>query len=108
MHSMNKPVAFICACIAMVGVLIIGRSTFLTIAYGHGDMDAGNFNRCWYSAIRDAQTGRIVREWDVRGESTEDGLVDRLDMWAVGIAFVVVGAGVWVAEWATRRPRHEF
>ena len=50
----------------------------------------------------------LCREWDSLGESTEDGFIDRLDMWAVGIAFVVVGASIWVGEWTTRRPRREF
>ena len=105
---MNKPVAFICACIAGVGLLILGRSTFLTIAYGRGNMEAGNFNRCSYSMAHDARTGRLVREWDENGESTEDSIADRLNMWFAGIPFVVVGAGIYVAEWASRRPRHEF
>ena len=105
---MNKPVAFICACIAGVGFLILGRSTFLTIAYGHGNMEAGNFNRCWYSTTRDAQTGRLVREWDEIGESTEDSIAGRINMWFAGVTFIVVGAGIHVAEWASRRPRHEF
>ena len=107
-HSMNKPVALICACIVGVGVLILGRSTFLTIAYGHRNMEAGNYNRCWYSATRDSETGRLVREWDAVGESTEDSMGDRLDMWFVGIALVVVGAGIYLAESATRRHRCEF
>ena len=105
---MNKPVAFICACIAGIGFLILGQSTFLTIAYGRGNMEAGNFNRCSYSTTRDAQTGRLVREWDEIGESTETGIAERLNMWLVGLTFVVVGAGVYVAECASRRPRHEF
>jgi hypothetical protein len=105
---MNKLVAFICACIAGVGLLILARSTFLTIAYGRGNMEAGNFNHCWYSTTRDSQTGRLVREWDEVGESTEDSIADRLNMWFVGLAFVVVGASIYVAEWASRRPRHEF
>jgi len=105
---MNKPVAFICACIAGIGLLVLGRSTFLTIAYGHGNMEAGNFNRCSYSSTRDPQTGRVVREWDFIGESTEDTTVDRLDMWFVGFAFVVVGAGIYVAEWSSRGRRYGF
>ncbi len=105
---MNKPVAFICACIAGVGFLILGRSTFLTIAYGRGNMEAGNFNRCSYSATRHGQTGRLLREWDEIGESTEDSIAVRLNMWFVGITFVVVGAGIYVAEWASCRPPHEF
>ena len=84
------------------------RSTFLTVVYGHGDMNAGSFNRCWYSCSRDPQTGQLVRDWDIVGESTEDGMVDRLDMWFVGIAFVMAGAGIYVAERTTRRPGCEF
>jgi hypothetical protein len=102
---MNRPVAFICACIAGIGLLSLGRSTFLTIAYGHGDMMAGNFNRCWYSAIRDPQTGQLMREWGEVGESTEDTSVDRLDMWFVGNALVALGVAIYAAEWASSRPR---
>ena len=105
---MNKPVGFICVCIAGLGMVILARSIFLTVVYGHGNMDAGNFNRCWYSTKRDPQTGQLVREWDVRGESTEHSIVARLNMWAVSVTFVVAGAGICVGEWATRRPRHEF
>jgi hypothetical protein len=105
---MNKPVTFICACITGLGMVILARSTFLTVVYGHGNMEAGNFNRCWYSATRDPQTGQLVREWDVGGESTEHSIVDRLNMWAVGVAFVAAGAAIYVGEWASRRPRHEF
>ena len=107
-HQLNKPVAFICACVAAVGLLILGRSAFLTIAYGHGAMEAGNFNRCWYSSTQDPQTGKIVREWDVLGESTEDTFVERLDMWFVGTAFVIVGAGIFVVERSSRSRGDEF
>lgn len=105
---MNKPVAFICACIAGVGLLILGRSTYLTIAYGHGNMEAGNFNCCWYSATRDSHTGRLVREWHEIGESTENGIDYHLNMWFIGLTFVVVGACICVVERASRRPPHEF
>ncbi len=105
---MNKPVAFLCSCIAGIGLVILGRSIYLTITYGRGNMEAGNFNRCSYSTTRDSQTGSLVHEWDVIGESTEDTIVDRLDMWFVGVSFVVVGVGICVAERAFRRPRHEF
>lgn len=107
-NRINKPVAFVCACVAGIGLLIIGRSTFLTMAYGRGNMEAGNFNRCWYSITRDPQTGRMVREWDVIGESTEDTIADRLDMWFVGVSFVVVGAGIYAAVRAYGQARHEF
>ena len=96
---MNKPVAFICACIAGIGLVILARSTFLAVIYG--SMEAGNFNRCWYLTKRDPQTGKLMREWDTLAESTEDPLTRRLDMWFVGIAFVVVGTGIYVAERAT-------
>lgn len=105
---MNKPVALICACITGLGLVILALSTFLTVVYGHGNMEAGNFNRCWYRSASDAQTGRLVREWDIVGESMEDGIEDRLNMWAVGVAFVVTGAGIHVGERATRRPQFEF
>ena len=105
---MNKPVAFICACIAGVGFLILGQSIFLTIAYGRGNMEAGNFNRCSYSKTHDVQSGRVLREWKKTGESTEDSIVHRLNMWFVGITFVVIGASIYVAESAYRRPRCEF
>ena len=95
---MNRPVSFICACIAGLGIVILARSTFLTVVYGHGNMEAGNFNRCRYSTTRDAQTGHLVREWDIRGECTDDSIVDRVNMWAVGVTFVVAGAGIWVGE----------
>ena len=97
---MNKSVAFLRACVAGVGLLILGRSTFLTIAYGHGNPEAGNFNRCWYSYKVDRQHGKVVREWDVLAESTEDSTVDRVarvfNMWLVGLTFVLSGAVCFV------------
>jgi hypothetical protein len=105
---MNKPVAFLCAGIAGIGLLILGRSTYLTIAYGHGNMEAGNFNRCWYSTTRDSLTGRDLREWDEIGESTEFSLGERFNMWFIGLGLVTLGSVVYVAERATRRPPHEF
>jgi len=105
---MNKPVAFICAGVATVGLLILGQATFRTIAYGHGNMEAGNFNRCSYSSTHDPQTGRVVRDWEALGESTDDTIIDRLDMWLVGLAFVLVGAGIHVSESSTRGRRYGF
>ena len=62
---MNKSVAFMWAGIVSIGLLIVARSTFPTIADGHGDFKAGNFNRCRYSITRNAQTGKGVRQWDI-------------------------------------------
>jgi hypothetical protein len=105
---MNKPVAFLCGCIAAMGLLILGRSTYLTLAYGRGNMEAGNFNRCWYSTSLDPQTGRLVREWDEIGESTETPAAERLNMWFVGVCLVALGSVVFVAERASRPSLHEF
>lgn len=104
---MNKPIALMCACTAGIGLLVLSRSTYLAIAYGHGDMAAGNFNRCWYSSSRDPQTGQLLREWNEVGESTEDSIVARLDMWFVGVAFVVVGAVTYVVQRSSQWPRFQ-
>lgn len=100
---MNKPVAFICACIAGLGLLILGRGVFLAVAYGRGNLAAADFNRCWYSSSRNATTGEIVRDWGEIGESTEDGLIQRLDMGCVGFGLVILGGCLYAAESGTRR-----
>lgn len=100
---MNKPVTFICAGIAGIGLAILARSTFLAITYG--SIEAGNFNRCQYATTRDPQTGHLSREWDSIPESTEDSFMQRLDMWFVGVVFVAAGAGIYIAEHASRMRR---
>jgi hypothetical protein len=103
---MNRPLAFICLCIIAVGVLTLGRCTFLTVVYGHGNMEAGNFHRCVYWTERDAATGKLSRCWDTdwRLVSGTEGspLAQALDIWFIGIAFVVAGAAIYVIE--GRRP----
>ena len=109
---MNKPLAFLCACIAGLGVLVLSRSIYCTIVYGHGDFEAGNFHRCVYSTERDAATGAIRREWDTRWDlvsSTEGSLFAQvLDMWVVGFGLIVLGAGIYAAEWSSRGRQHSF
>ena len=54
--EMNKPAAFICACIAGLGLSVLSRSSYGTIVYGRGDFEAGNFHRCVSLTERDART----------------------------------------------------
>ncbi len=109
---MNKPVAFICACIAGLGLLILSRSAYCTIVYGHGDYEAGNFHRCVYSAERDPETGTVRRDWEPRWDlvsSTEGSLLAQfLDMWVLGFTLVVLGAGIYAVESASRGRRQSF
>ena len=107
---MNKPLAFICSCIALPGVVILTCSTYFTIAYGHGDPEAGNFHRCSYSIERDLATGATRRSYDTRWDlvsSTEGSLLAQaLSMWALGIGLPVVGAAIYVADSCTRGRAH--
>jgi hypothetical protein len=109
---MNKPLAFVCACIAGLGLLVLSRSIFCTIVYGHGDFEAGNFHRCVYSRQRDATTGAIRRDWDTRWDlvsSTEGSpFAQVLDMWVLGFGLLVLGAGIYTAEWSSRGRQHSF
>ena len=96
---MNRPLAFICLCIAAVGVLILGHCTFRTVVYGRGDMEAGNFHRCIYWTEQDAATGKVRRCWDTNWNmvsGTEaSSLAQVLDMWFVGISFFVAGGAIY-------------
>jgi len=109
---MNKPVAFFCSCIAGVGLLILSRSTYCTIVYGHGDLEAGNFHRCVYTTEKDPETGTIRRDWDTRWDlvsSTEGSpLAEFLDMWFLGMGLVGLGVGLYVAEWSSETQHHGF
>ena len=109
---MNKFVAFVCACIAGLGLLVLSRSIYCTIVYGHGDFEAGNFHRCVYSTERNLATGAIRRDWDTRWDlvsSTEGSpLVQVLDMWVLGFGLLVLGAGIYAAEWSGRGRQHSF
>jgi hypothetical protein len=109
---MNKPVAFLCSCIAGVGLLILSRSVYCTVVYGHGDLEAGNFHRCVYTTEKDQKTGVLRRDWDTRWDlvsSTEGSIVAQiLDMWFVGIGFLVLGAGIYAVECSSRGRPQEF
>jgi len=104
--EMNKPVVFICACIAGVGLLVLSRATYCAIVYGHGDLEAGNFHRCVYSIERDPKTGAIRRDWDTRWDlvSSTDGshLAQVLDMWVLGSGLLLLGAGICALEHSSR------
>jgi hypothetical protein len=99
---MNKPLAFVCACIAGAGLLVLACSTYFTIAYGHGDFEAGNFHRNTYSITLSQESGKNVRSYDARWDlvsGTEgSALAMYLNMWFVGIGLVVLGSGLFLAE----------
>jgi hypothetical protein len=103
---MNKPLAFLCSCIAGVGLLLLAHCIYLMVVYGHGNPEAGNFHRSTYSTSRDRVTGKVRRDWDtdwnVVGTTDCPTWADLVDMWFVGIGFVVLGAGIYVAEWSSR------
>jgi len=109
---MNKPVALICSCIAGLGLLILFRSIYCTVVYGHGDFEAGNFHRCVYTTETNPKTGAVRRDWDTRWDlvsSTEGSpLAQTLDMWFLSIGLLILGAGIYVAEWSSRGQRHGF
>src|SRR5437870_13525810 len=44
-NSMKKPLAFVCSCLALSALVILGASTYYTAFYGHGAFEAGNFHR---------------------------------------------------------------
>lgn len=99
---MNKPVGFICACIAALGLLVLGRCAYCAIAYGNGNLEAGNFHRCSYWTERDPATGAVGRHWDtdwalVSG-TEQSAVAQALDMWFVGIGLLALGGSVFVWE----------
>ena len=92
---MNRPLAFICVCIIAVGLLILARCIFLTVVYGQGNLETGNFHRCVYWPERDSETGKLERCWetDWRMVSGTEGsaLGQVVSMWFLGIGFVAAG-----------------
>jgi hypothetical protein len=73
-------------------------------------MEAGNFHRCVYQSERDSTTGKTVKRWDTdweRIEGTEASplakMLAEIDMWFIGLGFVVLGAAIWVGERTGRR-----
>jgi len=101
---MNRSLAMICMCIAALGLLVLARSTYCTVIYGHGNMEAGNFHRCVYTAERDPKTGTILRDWDIRWEITESSQFAQIvDMWFLGIGLGVLGAGIYIGDWSSSR-----
>ncbi len=103
-YMVNKPVAFICGCIAGIGLMILGVGAYYTLLYGHGNLEAGNFHRCNYWSERDPETGRTERCWETKWElteSTEGSAIYHIDTWVYGIAFVVLGASIFVVERST-------
>jgi len=107
---MNKPLAFVCCFIAFPGLIILGCALYFCVAYGHGDLEAGNFHRCSYSVERDAVTGRTYRSYDTRWDlvsSTEGSpIAEFLNMWVLGIGLPVTAAALYAGDsWARRRPQ---
>jgi hypothetical protein len=103
----NKPLALLCAAVAAAGLLILTTAGYHAIVYGHGNLEAGNFHRCVYSAERDPVTGSVHRDWDTRWDlvsGTESSMLAQgLDMWFLGIGLLVAGAGIYAADQAFPR-----
>lgn len=102
---MKKPITFICLGISGIGGLILSVWLYYVLTYGHGDFEAGNFHRCQYWSERDPASGKLVKRWERNWElteSTEGSPLFNIDIWLVGIGFVVLGAAIWVADWACR------
>jgi hypothetical protein len=107
---MNKPLAIICSVIAGFGVFLLGHCAYLTVAYGQGNPEAGNFHRGIYWSSRDPVTGTIRKDWDRDwnkiGTPEEPAWADLVDMWVVGIGLVVLGMGIYVVERSTGSREH--
>ncbi len=102
---MNKSISFVCGGIALTGVLVLIAYLYYALAYGHGDFEAGNFHRCQYWSERDLASGRLVKRWERKWElteSTEGSPIFNIDIWLVGFGFVILGASIWLADWASR------
>src|SRR3989442_14382184 len=103
---MNRSLAFVCACIAGAGLLILSRSIYCTIVYGRGNMEAGNFHPCRDWCEQDLN-GKLTRNWGLLGESTETSEAPLYwrDMWFFRIGLVTVRVGLCFAGWGSdRRP----
>ena len=105
---MNKLLIWFCSGVAALGTLILGLSLFYALAYGHGELEAGNFNHCHYWIDRDAGTGQKHRHWERKLAQIQSGLgsvVAKMDMWTLGSVLVAVGVGVWIGDRSSRRGR---
>lgn len=91
-----------------MGIVILGVSLYYALAYGHGELEAGNFNHCHYWTDQDIGTGHKHRHWErnlAQIRSSLGSFVARMDMWTVGGVLVAVGAGLWVGDWSGRHQR---
>src|SRR5687767_1771110 len=98
---MNQPLAFVCACIAAVGLLIIGYSIYGTVVYGDGHMEAGNFTQ--YEYVRMGDGTRTYLQPPTGERST---IVMAINTWVVGGALVVIGAGLFFWDRADSQKHH--
>jgi len=108
MHNVKKPIAFICGCLTVVGLSVVGLCAYCAWAYGSGTYEAGNFHRCVYWTERDKATGALTKHWDwnydVLSEEQELGI--KLDMWIIGCCIVLAGPILYVLESSTRDKRY--
>ena len=105
----NKPIAFVCACVASLGLVVLSRCTYLTVVFGEGDPEAGNWFRYEYLTERDAATGKVRRDWVQKHwvGSTEAPVWSHfLDTWFVGFGLLVIGAGIYIVEQSSRSNTH--
>ena len=104
---MNNMLKKFCASLASLGVLVLGISLYFSLVYGHGEMEAGNFNHCHYWTDRDSFTGQLRHHWEKHMTHFGRGIaaiVENLDMWTVGGVLLAVGAGLCVGDWSRRHP----
>lgn len=105
----NKPVLLLCAGIAAFGLLILVFSAYYSLAYGRGNLEAGNFHRCRYWTEWDEATGKHVKRWETNWaltDSTEGSTLAHVDTWVVGIVLVVLGVAIWVGDYHYRPKGH--
>jgi hypothetical protein len=99
---MNKPVAFICACISAFGVLILGVSIYHSVVYG--SMEAGVFTRHVYWTKRDTLTGELQHDYAELPTAKVTPL-SGVDTWVAGTVFFMGGIAIYVFEWSCRDRR---
>jgi hypothetical protein len=97
---MNKPLAFLCACISAFGLLVLVCSVYGMIVYGHGAFEAGNFTQYDYVVVGDG-----TRTYSEPPTGERHPALTMINTWLVGAAFVLLGVVLFSWDGAGTRTK---